>query len=795
MDINLYCAMTKLTDVVGRVDYATSPERQEHLLAVAGNIDRLFWGKLADDSQAAYRQAGGHKKGDKCCEARELIVSLPGKVLDMTPNQQTALADRLVSQMRSYTGTECCVGLHLSHTNGNVHAHIIFSDRIALKEPLKKFADRNAWIDANGIRRRTKKEICDDQGKLLPGCNIVSKGNVLSIRYFDDKIAEMKEQGWLRDTKVMLCDWINDTLQPDKQRVLYDPASPYLSQQHIGKKAPKAVKEKIRIYNQNVVWINNLIERGTIDSVRAADIKTEISLSPDRHKAMMTIVSELNASARGNSQEDQELYETYIAVATKKMQPRSDTGLQAKKKEQIREAYRQLTIQRQAYRQSKDDDERGSLKQQIRDLSGTIDRLRDDLGIDRQDTAYARKKRVWDAATEARAASINSRSLIQDAKSASRSAFWEQKKEYEEYAQFLSCSVDARSISPAKAAELEWRAFDKLQRSNMVYGSACKRAESEKRDRRLLSTYKTVALLLASDTSVSGENLDKIVSLYHTATHKISRKAASPDVNPGVTKELDQALQSFCRRICAMYPQNAELASNLKAAYEGAQGNLRDSNLKYDITCKTPPAASRSLRERISLLSATEKPKISDSARSDFLKKIQSIRADQEKTVKGWHYDTTALRDKAAFAWTEFRRVQLTPEQRERSKQEWKSMSSKERSETVDFSRIIEGAALIAAKAASDKLKPTRDATLLLERYHMLASVAAITENLDYETVDTIVSAYRECVANLSTKNVSKVRSHYTKYYTQMLKKDKKIRVLLIESLPKGQSIWLPDGR
>ena len=52
--------------------------------------------------------------------------------------------------------------------------------------------------------------------------------------------------------KQHLSDWINETFEPDKERVVYTNDSPFIPQQHVGKEISKEVKEHIREDNKRI---------------------------------------------------------------------------------------------------------------------------------------------------------------------------------------------------------------------------------------------------------------------------------------------------------------------------------------------------------------------------------------------------------------------------------------------------------------------------------------------------------------------------------------------------------------
>lgn len=400
MAINVYARMTKLTNVVGRVSYISKPERQqEKLIDVVGCTDTEFWKRLAVDCQTAYAQAGGNKENSKCCEAREVITAIPNEFLNLPADVRRAKMESLVDQIYEKTGTRSLIALHDSHAgdsdkDGNAHFHIIFSERQELTEPEIKIADRNVFLDENGIRKRTKKEILDESGELRSGCRIVLKGTILAERYFGDKNPAFKEKAWLYDLKQDIADWINEELQPDQMREVYDHKSPYLVQFHIGKNLPPDVAEARRQANKDIKWINELIHNGVIPAKMAQDFKTRLALSPDRFEEMEAIVAEVML-ARHPTQlppTDRKYYEQ----SEKQMcaAPRTSEGVNEMKKRQLREAYRQNRIIRNKLKNEINPTAQIQLKRDLKAVSAAIDRLRLELGYDEKKRVQTLDERI-----------------------------------------------------------------------------------------------------------------------------------------------------------------------------------------------------------------------------------------------------------------------------------------------------------------------------------------------------------------------------------------------------------------
>ena len=387
--MHIYARAAKITNVVGRADYISNPDRQEHLLAVAGIQDKAFWRQLAKDCQAAKLQAGGDKERTTR-EAREIHVQLPGKILDMPAEEMQRIAQKIADFFREKYGVDSLVGLHESKTDGNVHVHVLFSERQRLEEPEIRVATRNTFLDERGVRCRTKKEILDADGQLRSGCSIIPKGEIISCRHFGPAEPIFGEKAWLQDCKQDLCDWINRELQPDKLRTVFDRSGPYLAQVKIGNGDDEERKIRIRQYNKDVRWFNGLVESGRIPQPTAMQIKQQVMLAPNRCQALKAAIAGF-AGIGIKDEVDQGGVRTH-------------TGPDEDKKRKLREIYRQAADYRKRARESQDSAERKILLAEARKCSAQIDRLRMELGylkdedyvrLQRRIEEDLRKKREW----------------------------------------------------------------------------------------------------------------------------------------------------------------------------------------------------------------------------------------------------------------------------------------------------------------------------------------------------------------------------------------------------------------
>ena len=219
-----YSSARKLTNVVGRVDYISNPERQEKIMSFHNTTDNEFWYKLAQESQEQFKQSGTH---GKCCEAREFIIGLPQNC--------GWKAEWIADWFKETYGVECACAIHYKKKENNLHAHLIFSERELLSEPSiveQKVAQRTYYYDEKG--KKCKKV---DAVKVVPKGTVIQEGNT---RYFTDKNEYFKTLRFALEVKELLIYQDLGLEKFDKRRMW--------ATNHIGKNNPKG--EVIREANK-----------------------------------------------------------------------------------------------------------------------------------------------------------------------------------------------------------------------------------------------------------------------------------------------------------------------------------------------------------------------------------------------------------------------------------------------------------------------------------------------------------------------------------------------------------------
>lgn len=233
-----YVSNRNLTNVVGRIDYISNPKRQENIVDFYNSQDNNFWQQLALENQEQFKTSSNSKIANrKAAEAREFIIALPQDI------DTTNLAEALCLDFKNKYGVDCACAIHYKAKENNLHAHLIYSERERLSEPLvveQKVAPRTYYYDAQG--KKCKKA---DAVKVIPKGTITQKGYT---RYFGNKI-DFFNMNFVKDYKAHLENEL-DLPKFDNSR--------YFATKHIGKNNPKG--EFISEYNELIGELNNYFD-------------------------------------------------------------------------------------------------------------------------------------------------------------------------------------------------------------------------------------------------------------------------------------------------------------------------------------------------------------------------------------------------------------------------------------------------------------------------------------------------------------------------------------------------------
>ena len=278
---NIYASISEMRDLMGRIDYITSPERQENLYAIYKTDNDFPWEQLATECRQRFKESGAE---GRCIEAREMILALPE---ELQWENQHELLKKLTEHFKEKYSVECVSALHHNKRETNYHIHLIFSERDYLQDPEIKIASRNMFYDENGKHVRTKKEIIDDEGNIRGGCKIIKKGEVYSRKMFGKKNPYFKDRAFVADIKHEYVRLINSMVQDEKDKLsVYDSSDIYLPTKKIGKNNPKA--QEIEANNRAVVDWNyaadfaaKYVPREMVKDIKQIEITDRIAESQE----------------------------------------------------------------------------------------------------------------------------------------------------------------------------------------------------------------------------------------------------------------------------------------------------------------------------------------------------------------------------------------------------------------------------------------------------------------------------------------------------------------------------------
>ena len=262
-----FIRQSKLSDVVGRIDYISNPKRQEHLYATyqTEGATPEFWKNLARENQLDFKASG---TTGKCIEGREFIIALPERFVEYKPDNMVRL---FADSFHKRYDVECSAALHHNKKMTNYHIHLVFSERKMLEHPEVKIATRNMFYDEQGKHRRTKKEILDEQGNIRAGCSIIPKGEVYESHIFTKKEEWFKSKAFTREVKEMFTEIINCHAKEESEKLsVFQQGGVYLATKKIGKNNPK--EAEIRAGNVARQEWNRTVDVALVEGVPEEDI-------------------------------------------------------------------------------------------------------------------------------------------------------------------------------------------------------------------------------------------------------------------------------------------------------------------------------------------------------------------------------------------------------------------------------------------------------------------------------------------------------------------------------------------
>lgn len=233
---------------MGRIDYISNKERQEHLMGYYSTMEMEDWKRLAEENQEAFSRKGRVYKNKKtkeleeteCIEAKEFQGPLPNSWAKWDPYK---LAKWICEMWKEKYNTDIIVAIHWNRSMTNYHMHCIVSERVKLETPEIVKASRNLYYDGNWKRCKKTEAV-----------HTIHKGDEIRRHVFKKTKEEKLTSNYYleHDIKNFFADLTGlERFQRD---------GIHIPQQHVDKYRNKAVAERIRADNASVKKWNAMVD-------------------------------------------------------------------------------------------------------------------------------------------------------------------------------------------------------------------------------------------------------------------------------------------------------------------------------------------------------------------------------------------------------------------------------------------------------------------------------------------------------------------------------------------------------
>lgn len=277
---NIYVKATALSNVCGRVDYISSEEKQENLVAVYSEVDSKFWHDLSAHCRKAAAEAGH----SKVCEGREWHGGLPNEYAEIYNGREEVLAKEISDLVKEVTGTENVTALHWNAKKNNFHFHVVVSENPEVNETTYgAVLSRNTYFDADGKRSTKSKCVDPESRELQSGCELVLKGDrKKTFKRFGTK-EDLRQREVTEQIKDALVEKFNYDLGAEEYRKFIDDGF-HLRQQHVGKGLPQEKEDAIRAKNKAAKEFNK-----TVDELLDLSVRDGENANIEAKKSIQTV--------------------------------------------------------------------------------------------------------------------------------------------------------------------------------------------------------------------------------------------------------------------------------------------------------------------------------------------------------------------------------------------------------------------------------------------------------------------------------------------------------------------------
>lgn len=348
-----FARQTKLKNVVGRSEYISDNQRQEHIVLHSQENMIHSWNEYADYEKQ------NRKNKEENIQGREIIIALPNE-LDQDREKLKEVVDdysfNLLGDNRDFE-----YAVHWNKDKTNLHAHIIYSERERQKKEPKRYK-RDYYYNYEEGKMSSKKDPNAIITKHKGDIKYDKEGEIEYTDQFSKKDTQFKSREYNEKIKEKLAETLNK--YDFKSRVFDDRIE--LPQAKLYKGASKDYKDKVsqsnkarREYNKEIVnavdeklmpmTIAIMRKESIMKSVKEENSKTK-SISSRGIEIIKESVQEVKAYIREKLEIIKEAFKpTLLELEIKSLEDKTDQKINnliyniAENKAEMRNALEKMT--------------------------------------------------------------------------------------------------------------------------------------------------------------------------------------------------------------------------------------------------------------------------------------------------------------------------------------------------------------------------------------------------------------------------------------------------------------------
>lgn len=276
-----FARQTKLKNVVGRSEYISDNQRQEHIVLHSQENMIHSWNEYADYEKQ------NRKNKEENIQGREIIIALPNE-LDQDREKLKEVVDdysfNLLGDNRDFE-----YAVHWNKEKTNLHAHIIYSERERQKKEPKRYK-RDYYYNYEEGKMSSKKDPNAVITKHKGDIKYNKEGEIEYTDQFSKKDTQFKSREYNEKIKEQLAETLNK--HDFKSRVFDDQIE--LPQAKLYKGASKDYKDKVsqsnkarREYNKEIVKaVDEKIMPMTMAIIRKESIMKQVKEENSKTKSI-----------------------------------------------------------------------------------------------------------------------------------------------------------------------------------------------------------------------------------------------------------------------------------------------------------------------------------------------------------------------------------------------------------------------------------------------------------------------------------------------------------------------------